>query len=213
MRILIISDVHGNLPALEYVLRVERTADLVVSLGDVVNYGPWSNECVELLETLPNKILLKGNHEEAFISGTYLGNHPVAHAFFLFCYPSFNQINLIKNYISTYTYNEFNFVHTLNDTYIFPDTRITMQRNTFIGHSHRMFSKIADNFRLINVGSVGQNRLNIDELNYVIWTPEENKVDLITKEFNADGLICEMKSRKYPEICMNYILSKRIQKA
>ena len=85
MQILIISDVHGNLPALEYVLKSEPNSDLVISLGDVVNYGPWSNECVELLETLPNKILLKGNHEEAFINGAYPGENPIAKSFFL-CY-------------------------------------------------------------------------------------------------------------------------------
>ena len=66
MRILVISDIHGNLPALEFVLNKERSADKIISLGDVVNYGPWSNECVDLMDTLTNKILIVGNHEEAF---------------------------------------------------------------------------------------------------------------------------------------------------
>jgi len=50
VKVLVISDVHGNLPALERVLDNNNDVDLVISLGDVVNYGPWSNECVQLLQ-------------------------------------------------------------------------------------------------------------------------------------------------------------------
>ena len=78
MKVLVLSDVHGNLPSLEHVLKSEKSFDLLISLGDVVNYGPWSNECVDLLDTLENKILLKGNHEDAFLSGTYLGDNIIA---------------------------------------------------------------------------------------------------------------------------------------
>ena len=37
MRVLVISDVHGNLPSLEYIIKEEKSVDLVISLGDVVN--------------------------------------------------------------------------------------------------------------------------------------------------------------------------------
>lgn len=51
MRIALLSDVHGNLPALEAVwAEVERTApDAVYHLGDLVGYGPWPNEVVQFL--------------------------------------------------------------------------------------------------------------------------------------------------------------------
>ncbi len=209
MRILIISDVHGNLPALEYVLEQERDADLVISLGDVVNYGPWSNECVELLASLDNKVLLKGNHEEAFISGTYSGDHPIARSFFLFCEPLFRHKETINEYSPGYVYKDFDFVHTLENKYIFPDTDVDLNRNTFIGHSHALFSKMINGYRLINAGSVGQNRRNIDELNYVVWLPGEEKIDLISRPFKADKLISEMKCMGYPQHCIDYILSKR----
>ena len=40
MRIAVLSDVHGNLPALEAVLEQIKPYDAVWQLGDVVGYGP-----------------------------------------------------------------------------------------------------------------------------------------------------------------------------
>jgi predicted phosphodiesterase len=209
MRVLILSDVHGNLTSLEYVLKHEKSADLVISLGDVVNYGPWSNECVDLLDTLENKILIKGNHEEAFLSGIYPGRNIIAKTFFEECFPVFDRKDKIHNYIENFSFGNSDFSHTINNSYIFPDTKVIINRNTFIGHSHRIFCKMIKNYRLVNVGSVGQNRVNIDEINYVIWDTEKDKVELIKKPYSADKLINEMKIKKYPDICIEYILSKR----
>jgi predicted phosphodiesterase len=63
MRIAIISDVHGNLPALEAVLAdiAGRECDKVYCLGDVVGYGPNPNECLEVVRTLDACVL--GNHD------------------------------------------------------------------------------------------------------------------------------------------------------
>lgn len=209
MRIVVLSDVHGNLPSLEYVLKQEKFADLVISLGDVVNYGPWSNECVDLLETLENKILIVGNHEEAFISGIYTGKNIIAQTFFEQCYPSFDRKDKIGNYVESFSLGNSYFTHTLNDSYIFPDTEIEINKNTFIGHSHRMFSKMIKNYRLVNAGSVGQNRVNIDEINYAVLDTEKDIVELIRKSYPADKMINEMQIKKYPDICIKYVLSKR----
>jgi predicted phosphodiesterase len=209
MRILILSDIHGNLPSLEYVLKQEKSVDCVISLGDVVNYGPWSNECVDLLDTLDHKILITGNHEEAFISGNYPGKNIIAKTFFEECYPKFDRKEMICDYIDTYSIGNSDFMHTINNSYVFSDSEVVINKNTFIGHSHRIFEKMIENYRLVNVGSVGQNRVNIDEINYVTWDTEKDKVKLIKKTFSADRLINEMKNKKYPDICIEYILSKR----
>ena len=49
MRIALISDIHGNLPALDAVLSdIEgRQADATYHLGDLVGYAPWGNEVVD----------------------------------------------------------------------------------------------------------------------------------------------------------------------
>jgi len=49
VRIGLISDVHSNLPALQAVLDDMRSVDAVWCLGDIVGYGPFPNECIDLL--------------------------------------------------------------------------------------------------------------------------------------------------------------------
>jgi diadenosine tetraphosphatase ApaH/serine/threonine PP2A family protein phosphatase len=67
MRILVISDVHSNLPALEAVLAAAKTFDAVWCLGDLVGYGPDVNEVVEKIRSLPNLSCVMGNHDAAVI--------------------------------------------------------------------------------------------------------------------------------------------------
>ena len=65
MRIAIISDVHGNLVALEAVLADMKAegVERLVSLGDNVGYGPWSKESDERVRE-EAQIMVRGNHEE-----------------------------------------------------------------------------------------------------------------------------------------------------
>jgi diadenosine tetraphosphatase ApaH/serine/threonine PP2A family protein phosphatase len=65
MRILIISDIHANLTALEAVLTDAGEVDAVWCLGDLVGYGPDPNECIAAVCRLPNLICLLGNHDAA----------------------------------------------------------------------------------------------------------------------------------------------------
>ncbi len=63
----IISDIHGNLTALDAVLADIKTLEIeeIICLGDVVGYGPRPRECMErLAECDP---ILLGNHEEAVL--------------------------------------------------------------------------------------------------------------------------------------------------
>ncbi len=51
MRCALISDIHGNLPALEAVLADidTKSFDAIYHLGDLVGYAPWPNEVVEAI--------------------------------------------------------------------------------------------------------------------------------------------------------------------
>ncbi len=64
MRIAILADIHGNLPALEAVLAdLEKQApDAVYLGGDQINRCPWNNEVLDLLHDLRWPAIL-GNHE------------------------------------------------------------------------------------------------------------------------------------------------------
>lgn len=65
MRILIISDIHANLTALEAVIADAGPVNATWCLGDLVGYGPDPNECVERVRGLPNLTCLLGNHDAA----------------------------------------------------------------------------------------------------------------------------------------------------
>jgi diadenosine tetraphosphatase ApaH/serine/threonine PP2A family protein phosphatase len=67
MRILIISDIHANLPALEAVLKAAAPFEEVWCLGDLVGYGPDVNEVIEKVRGLPNLKCILGNHDAAVV--------------------------------------------------------------------------------------------------------------------------------------------------
>jgi len=62
MRVLVLSDVHANLAALEAVLADAPDHDALWSLGDIVGYGPDPNECVALLRERDH-VAIPGNHD------------------------------------------------------------------------------------------------------------------------------------------------------
>jgi diadenosine tetraphosphatase ApaH/serine/threonine PP2A family protein phosphatase len=66
MRYAILSDVHGNLESLQASFALIDPADAVVSLGDVVGYGPNPNECVTALKERSRHAVL-GNHDLAAV--------------------------------------------------------------------------------------------------------------------------------------------------
>lgn len=66
MRYGLISDIHGNLEALDQVLSEldKIKVDSILCLGDVVGYGPNPNECVTQVRKRA-AVCLIGNHDEA----------------------------------------------------------------------------------------------------------------------------------------------------
>jgi predicted phosphodiesterase len=68
MRILVISDIHSNLPALEAVLADAGEVDAIWQLGDVVGYGPDPNAVVARLDAV-GAVGVRGNHDAAAVGG------------------------------------------------------------------------------------------------------------------------------------------------
>ena len=62
-KVLVISDVHANLTALEAVLADAGKVDQVWCLGDIAGYGPDPNECIEIIRGLPKLTCMMGNHD------------------------------------------------------------------------------------------------------------------------------------------------------
>ena len=86
MRALILSDIHGNLHALEAVLAAAQTPpvggfDRLWNLGDMVGYGARPNEVLEILRAFPleTTVHVRGNHDRVCCGLTSSeGFNPVA---------------------------------------------------------------------------------------------------------------------------------------
>lgn len=214
MIITVFGDVHGNLIALEELFKNEKSkTDLFVCHGDVVNYGPWSNECVNYLDEIGNVKLLKGNHEEYFISEDYPGQNIIAKSFFNFCFPKFdvNLLKKIKEYEEVLLIENYVIKHTVSNQYIYKDTDlsdIVIDNNYIIGHSHQQYQREKENFKIFNTGSIGQNRKFINQSCYLQIDTATQLVELKNFIHDIDKVIIEMKARKYPQICIDYYLSK-----
>ncbi len=64
MKILLLADIHGNLPALNAVFENSEAlgCDAVWCLGDIVGYGPYPNECARLIRDKADCVI-RGNHD------------------------------------------------------------------------------------------------------------------------------------------------------
>jgi predicted phosphodiesterase len=209
MKTLIFSDVHGNLPAFESLLQRESDAEAFICLGDLVNYAPWSNACVELALTLPNCVYIMGNHEEAFLQGSYPAENPLVQAFFNQTIADFRHHDPLSKFQDSYENFGYCFTHTLLNQYIYPDTTIELDKNCVIGHSHHQFLYQNKGFKLYNAGSVGQNRQFINVANYLIFDNKTGQFELKAFRYDIDIVIQEMRAQHYPIACIDYYAQKK----
>ncbi len=64
MRILLLSDIHANLEALDACLAAAPSFDMAVNQGDIVGYGASPNEVTDLSREMC-KTFVRGNHDKA----------------------------------------------------------------------------------------------------------------------------------------------------
>ena len=74
-KLVILSDIHGNLSALQAVIQdfqSKYSPEAIVLLGDLIDYGMRSNEVIELIQNLEKKYPIfcniQGNHEATAMS-------------------------------------------------------------------------------------------------------------------------------------------------
>jgi predicted phosphodiesterase len=80
LRILLLSDIHANLEALDATLASAPSFDSVVNLGDIVGYGASPNEVADRSREL-GKVFVRGNHDKAATGVMDLGDfNPMAAA-------------------------------------------------------------------------------------------------------------------------------------
>jgi len=173
MKTLILSDIHGNLPALEAILDQEKDYDVCLFLGDVIDYGPFPKECIHfLIEEMDVGVM--GNHDNALIFDVDCG-----------CRGDFKQFSIETRawHKKLLGKREFQFLHSLHPLeqttidglsivlahatpkgdlfrYLQADEvesaveGITAQI-VLLGHTHIQFRKQIGEILVVNSGSVG----------------------------------------------------------
>jgi predicted phosphodiesterase len=151
LRILVLSDIHANLEALEACLAAAPSFDVAVNLGDIVGYGASPNEVTDRSRDL-GKSFVRGNHDKAATGLIDLGDfNPMASAAALWTrneltpdnlawlhdlpqgpvsVPDFPDVQLVHGSPN----NEDEYVVTLGDA-LAPLITLTSPL-TFFGHTH-----------------------------------------------------------------------------
>jgi putative phosphoesterase len=181
MKIAVLSDVHGNVPALEAVLEdiARWQADEVIVNGDLINRGPCSLAVLRLLQKeLPATRLLRGNHENWVLWSAEQGPQPDSPTFEIdrFAHWAVEQLGDALAQVASWddhldlTDLEGGSVHIthgsrLGDRKGIPPEcegeelrqKLGDPRDLFVAsHTHRAFTRRVDGNLVINTGSVGQ---------------------------------------------------------
>ena len=199
MKLAIISDIHANLEAFDAVLKEIKNRKIrkIFCLGDIVDYGANSNECVDLIRK--NKI------------PTIMGNHDLTAVTFERI-EWFNELAQISVKITNKLLTEKNKKFLLNlpkiikhenmflahgsprdylYEYVYPDTpgfifkyflKITKKQIIAFGHTHIPFIKKVGKGLIINAGSVGQPRDGNNKACFCILDNEKVKTFSSTKK-------------------------------
>ena len=177
MRTLVISDIHGNWPALQSVIdRTIASVDAVIALGDLVGYGPFPAECVSWVAENAS-MAIQGNHDRAYGANVAAGCSPDfrwlsdAVAPLTWSQLDSEQLRYLKD-LPRWAVREidgmrFAFVHAAPSgplyEYIGPDpARWAVELSGLdvdvlvVGHTHLQFSLRAAQSEVVNPGSVGQ---------------------------------------------------------
>jgi putative phosphoesterase len=182
MKIAVLSDVHGNLPALRAVAAhvEEWRPDLVVVNGDIVNRGPCSRSCLQFIQEMEQVHgwqLVKGNHEE-YVIACGRPDAPTqgpAYEIRRFAFWAYQQLDgdvaALEAMPDRFTWqapdgSEFRVVHASmrnNRDGIYlntPDETLTEQiapvPDVFVtGHTHRPLIRYLNGTVVANVGAVG----------------------------------------------------------
>ncbi|ACF14580.1 metallophosphoesterase [Chloroherpeton thalassium ATCC 35110] len=181
MKIAIFSDIHANLPALLNCLDHAKNLGVqkIICLGDTVGYGPFPNECLDIIKHETISVL--GNHDAAII-----GKQPL-HSFkgtnidvLTWTKNNITQENLHYLQQAPLTYSE-DFWIAAHASPISPHKWTYLKsaakcreilkqishKICFVGHTHRpalapselgVFKLSPDYQFVINPGSVGQSR-------------------------------------------------------
>jgi diadenosine tetraphosphatase ApaH/serine/threonine PP2A family protein phosphatase len=215
MQIAVISDIHGNLEALNAVFEHIRGAGIeqVYCLGDIVGYGPNPNECVEMIAENA-RITVIGNHDHAVLGLTsteYFNDFAKISTYWTSNALSKNNRDFLAGLNFTQVMDDALLVHaTPSDPpmwhYILSemDARFEFdhfdQKICFIGHSHfpivfspggfsrRTKQKLDEHDKyIVNVGSVGQPRDGNPKACFCVYDKDSQEIEYVRLSYDVDN--------------------------
>ncbi|MFB0544860.1 MAG: metallophosphoesterase [Asgard group archaeon] len=229
MRIAVISDIHSNLHALCAVLAEMRKAkvDGVLCCGDIVGYGAYPNECIEMIENITVGVL-QGNHDRAIITSDYYGFNPMATEALLWTEKVLKKESL--DWLESLPYVRvevemgginFTVAHGSPldpDEYIFPSERpprrlelyLAQMESDFIliGHTHIPYVWQCEHGIILNPGAVGQPRDFDPRASFALIDKEEDhkvKIDIVRVDYDIQAAARAIIEKELPEF-----LAKRL---
>jgi len=224
MRIAIISDIHSNIAALERVFSYidSINIDEIYCLGDLVGYGPFPDQCIDLIKS-KSCTVIAGNHDYGAIGKIPLRNFSQVGRTAL----RWTKKNICKEnqeFLSDLPLkvvrNDITFVHASpfepeNWTYIFSNLEAKEAFKgfstsiCFIGHTHipsivgedLSLGRLHRNGRfIVNVGSVGQPRDGNPKLSFGILDTDKLSYELIRLDYDVQKTIDAIEQFSLPSV-------------
>lgn len=225
MRIVIFSDVHGNVLALKEFIKKEQNYenDLFVFCGDICGYYYEIDECVDILSSIPNLVAVRGNHDQYYVDA--FNDSEMTHKLIMkygsiYNYKSRKVLSFIKSMPLNKTIDcgdvTIHIQHgTPNDFLegrVYPDTPLPYgcDGNIFIaGHTHYRLYKKDNNIVWINPGSLGQPR-DGKGFSYCVMDTKEMVPHYKTVRINIDSLVKNIRKNDPENKYLEEILYRQI---
>jgi len=205
MKILLISDIHGNKEALDAVMDVPH--DMVICLGDIADYGPSPSECIDLIMQQGIETAL-GNHDAAVGSRIECGcgykykHLSIATRDYTWEVTSEKQLDFLRHLPFSIQKEidglKLYFTHgspRSNYEYMRPDTSDDEFEEMicgieadvlFIGHSHQQFVRKFKDMLIVNPGSAGQPRDGDCRAACAVFDTDSREAELIRLDYDIE---------------------------
>lgn len=205
----ILSDIHGNLPALKAVIADAKAQGCMrfISLGDVVGYYAQPGECIDLLRELGAPNIL-GNHDSYITLDENCPRSRVVSEIIQFQKRvlTAEQVSWLKQSVSSYSEDECLFVHggpeDPRDQYLYSisaDIVPAGVRWLFSGHTHVQVCVDFGKQGYCNPGSVGQPRDGDCRAAYAVL--DRHDVLLRRVYYDIDETVSAMKAAGFEPFC------------
>jgi len=208
MKVLIVSDIHANWPALSAVVAVE-SYDCLICLGDIVDYGPHPRPCLAYIRQHANWTI-RGNHDNALGFGVDCG-----------CRGDFRELSVSTRawHRTLVSEDDLAFLRTLplhlevtldgyrcylghaaphDDlfTYLTPATLpaavVGVEADfLLLGHTHLPLHQQVGQLTVVNPGSVGLPRDSGGKANYAVY--EQGTMTLKQVAYDVEATIADLR--------------------